>query len=112
MVGLGSRIPCIFLKAGMTKRLQVTTADTGFPRTDGQTQGGRESRGKKISVTSLSGRLAKFLFLSTSHTTWEGKNEFSSTIYVQSGKSCWETKGEKKEKRDLGDQEENDPTIN
>lgn len=31
MVGRGSRIPCIFLKAGMTKRLHVTTADTGFP---------------------------------------------------------------------------------
>lgn len=31
MVGRGSRIPCIFLRAGMTKRLQVTTADTGLP---------------------------------------------------------------------------------
>lgn len=31
MVGLGSKIPCIFLNAGMTKRLQVTTADTGLP---------------------------------------------------------------------------------
>lgn len=36
MVGLGSKIPCIFLKAGITKRLQVTTADTGFPRTVAQ----------------------------------------------------------------------------
>lgn len=38
MVGRGSRIPCIFLSAGTTKRLQVTTADTGLPvgqRTDG-----------------------------------------------------------------------------
>lgn len=24
-------MPCIFLSAGTTKRLQVTTADTGFP---------------------------------------------------------------------------------
>lgn len=31
MVGRGSRIPCIFLSAGTTKRLQVTTADTGLP---------------------------------------------------------------------------------
>lgn len=31
IVGLGSRIPCIFLSAGTTKRLQVTTADTGLP---------------------------------------------------------------------------------
>lgn len=31
IVGLGSRIPCIFLNAGITKRLQVTTADTGLP---------------------------------------------------------------------------------
>lgn len=31
MVGRGSSIPCIFLNAGMTKRLQVTTADTGLP---------------------------------------------------------------------------------
>lgn len=31
MVGRGSRIPCIFLNAGITKRLQVTTADTGLP---------------------------------------------------------------------------------
>lgn len=31
MVGRGSRIPCIFLRAGTTKRLQVTTADTGLP---------------------------------------------------------------------------------
>lgn len=39
MVGLGSKMPCIFLKAGMTKRLQVTTADTGFPRTSTGTEG-------------------------------------------------------------------------
>lgn len=31
MVGRGSKMPCIFLSAGTTKRLQVTTADTGFP---------------------------------------------------------------------------------
>lgn len=31
IVGLGSRIPCIFLRAGITNRLHVTTADTGFP---------------------------------------------------------------------------------
>lgn len=31
MVGRGSKIPCIFLRAGMTKRLHVTTADTGLP---------------------------------------------------------------------------------
>lgn len=45
MVGLGSKMPCIFLKAGMTKRLQVTTADTGFPRTKGRTQ--RVAQGEK-----------------------------------------------------------------
>lgn len=33
-------MPCIFLKAGMTKRLQVTTADTGFPGTKRWTQWG------------------------------------------------------------------------
>ena len=48
IVGRGSRIPCIFLKAGMTKRLHVTTADTGLPGTNrrsvGQSEGvtGRE----------------------------------------------------------------------
>lgn len=31
IVGLGSRMPCIFLRAGITNRLQVTTADTGLP---------------------------------------------------------------------------------
>lgn len=73
MVGLGSKMPCIFLKAGMTKRLQVTTADTGFPRTDGQTQKG-EREGKNIWVTSLQRQRSESLFLSTSHTTWEGKD--------------------------------------
>lgn len=52
MVGLGSKMPCIFLKAGMTKRLQVTTADTGFPRADGRTErrgsGGDKSRGRNM----------------------------------------------------------------
>lgn len=51
MVGLGSKIPCIFLKAGMTKRLQVTTADTGFPGTNRRTGGGggEEKAQRKIS---------------------------------------------------------------
>lgn len=31
MVGRGSRMPCIFLRAGITNRLHVTTADTGLP---------------------------------------------------------------------------------
>lgn len=52
IVGLGSKMPCIFLSAGMTKRLQVTTADTGFPRTDGRTER-REQGEKNIWVTSL-----------------------------------------------------------
>lgn len=44
-------MPCIFLKAGMTKRLQVTTADTGFPRTDGQGEidGGEAKGGQYMS---------------------------------------------------------------
>ena len=50
MVGLGSKMPCIFLKAGMTKRLQVTTADTGFPRTDRQRERGQrqQKKGREI----------------------------------------------------------------
>ena len=32
IVGLGSKIPCILRRAGITNRLQVTTADTGLPR--------------------------------------------------------------------------------
>ena len=32
IVGRGSKIPCIFRRAGITNRLQVTTADTGLPR--------------------------------------------------------------------------------
>lgn len=100
MVGLGSKMPCIFLKAGMTKRLQVTTADTGFPRTDGRTDrertAGRERRGENnIWVTSLQNRRSESLFLSTSHTTWEGKDKFASTVNVQCGKCCWETEKEK-----------------
>lgn len=31
----------------MTKRLQVTTADTGFPRTDGRTEGGERAGGER-----------------------------------------------------------------
>lgn len=34
------------------------------------------------------------LFLSTSHTTWEGKDKFASTVHVQGGKCCWETEKE------------------
>lgn len=57
MVGLGSKMPCIFLKAGMTKRLQVTTADTGFPRTSTRTEGQRErTRGKGMRKQPLSSR--------------------------------------------------------
>lgn len=50
MVGLGSKMPCIFLKAGMTKRLQVTTADTGFPRTD-RVERGRGGRDRKRKIS-------------------------------------------------------------
>lgn len=53
MVGLGSKMPCIFLKAGMTKRLQVTTADTGFPRTSTGTEGQRDKEGKAHEKTAL-----------------------------------------------------------
>lgn len=48
MVGLGSRIPCIFLKAGMTKRLQVTTADTGLPADTKKEQRDRTKKKKKV----------------------------------------------------------------
>lgn len=53
MVGLGSKMPCIFLKAGMTKRLQVTTADTGFPRTSTGTEGQRDKEEKAHEKTAL-----------------------------------------------------------
>lgn len=59
MVGRGSRIPCIFLKAGMTKRLHVTTADTGLPGPGGWwgggggEGGGGEREKKSVLETSL-----------------------------------------------------------
>lgn len=53
MVGLGSKMPCIFLKAGMTKRLQVTTADTGFPRTSTGTEGQRDKEEEAHEKTAL-----------------------------------------------------------
>lgn len=62
IVGLGSKMPCIFLKAGMTKRLQVTTADTGFPRTDGGRTERMESAKKNIWVTSLTKRRLNLSF--------------------------------------------------
>lgn len=63
MVGRGSKMPCIFLKAGITKRLQVTTADTGFPRTEGRTERGhRQNRGENIWVTSLCRQLINHSF--------------------------------------------------
>lgn len=74
MVGLGSKIPCIFLKAGMTKRLQVTTADTGFPRTDGGTErGGRgeKARGGKY-VSNISAQTAEWITLSLNFTHYLG----------------------------------------
>lgn len=52
MVGRGSRIPCIFLKAGMTKRLHVTTADTGLPGPGGG-GGGGEKENMSVLETSL-----------------------------------------------------------
>lgn len=74
MVGLGSKMPCIFLKAGMTKRLQVTTADTGFPRTSTGTEGRRDKEEKAHEKTALHEQKNKSVFLSTLHTTWEGKD--------------------------------------
>lgn len=67
-------MPCIFLKAGMTKRLQVTTADTGFPRTSTGTEGQRDKEEKAHEKTALQWQKNKSLFLSTLHTTWEGKD--------------------------------------
>lgn len=49
MVGLGSRMPCIFLSAGITKRLHVTTADTGLPA---KTSDHRFSMGKNVALHS------------------------------------------------------------
>ncbi len=50
MVGRGSRIPCIFLNAGITKRLQVTTADTGFPETERRDECWGEDYGLRFGV--------------------------------------------------------------
>ncbi len=50
MVGRGSRIPCIFLNAGITKRLQVTTADTGLPETERRDECWGEDYGLRFEV--------------------------------------------------------------
>lgn len=74
MVGLGSKMPCIFLKAGMTKRLQVTTADTGFPRTDRWTErGGREERKKREKfMSNISSETSEWITLSLNFTHYLG----------------------------------------
>lgn len=74
MVGLGSKMPCIFLKAGMTKRLQVTTADTGFPRTDGR-DGRVESEERKERekyMSNISSGTAEWITLSLNFTHYLG----------------------------------------
>lgn len=73
MVGLGSKMPCIFLKAGMTKRLQVTTADTGFPRTNGRTERGRNRReeGEKY-MSDTSSETVDWISLSLNFTHYLG----------------------------------------
>lgn len=47
MVGRGSRMPCIFLRAGITNRLHVTTADTGLPGTQKTLSHHTEEKKKK-----------------------------------------------------------------
>lgn len=53
MVGRGSRIPCIFLSAGTTKRLQVTTADTGLPVGQRMVVKERKNGGESLFIYSL-----------------------------------------------------------
>lgn len=76
MVGLGSKMPCIFLKAGMTKRLQVTTADTGFPGTKRWTQRGKGGRGrekqKETTMSNISAGASAWIPLSLNFTHYLG----------------------------------------
>lgn len=76
MVGLGSKMPCIFLKAGMTKRLQVTTADTGFPGTKRWTQRGRWGEGgrkkKETTMSNISAGASAWIPLSLNFTHYLG----------------------------------------
>lgn len=74
MVGLGSKMPCIFLKAGMTKRLQVTTADTGFPRTDRWPERGmrEERKPREKFMSNISSETSEWITLSLNFTHYLG----------------------------------------
>lgn len=72
MVGLGSKMPCIFLKAGMTKRLQVTTADTGFPRTDGRREESDKRKEREKYMSNVSSETAEWITLSLNFTHYLG----------------------------------------